>query len=208
MADIDGVDERVAEQAADEADDAGGSQHLRRRKRIAGGRRALDIVHRFDEIVDAEGNRGDQDDAEEFEAREHMVDRRQRNRKAEMRNRVAENAKAEAAITEAENIRTPGDQRARRDGDEAARHAAEIAYAAEPIGEDDGQTDDADQRRFEDKQARPHRDEGDRNAGERAEQRRARRDLADDRRDEAADHQYEALHEHPGEARLPGLNGI
>ena len=56
--------------------------------------------------------------------------------------------------------------------------------------------------------AGPHRDEGDRDAGQRAEQRRARRDLADDGRDEAAGHQHEALDEHPGEPGLPALDRI
>ena len=43
--------------------------------RVAGGRRALHVVHRLDQIVDAEGDGGDQDDAEELEAGEHLVDR-------------------------------------------------------------------------------------------------------------------------------------
>ena len=68
MADVDGVDERVAHQAADQADDAVGGQHARGREAVAGDRRALDVVDRFDQIVDAERNRGDQDDAEELEA--------------------------------------------------------------------------------------------------------------------------------------------
>src|SRR2546423_3655932 len=46
------------------------------------------------------------------------------------------------------------------------------------------------------------------NAGERAEQRRPRRDLADVGGDEAADHQDEALEEHPDQARLPALDRI
>ena len=68
MADVDGVDERIAHQAADQADDAVGGQHARGREAVAGHRRALDVVHRLDQVVDAEGNRGDQDDAEELEA--------------------------------------------------------------------------------------------------------------------------------------------
>ena len=45
-------------------------------------------------------------------------------------------------------------------------------------------------------------------SGEGAKQRRARRDLADVWCDEAADHQDEALKEHPDQARLPALDRI
>src|SRR4029077_13346431 len=79
---------------------------------------------------------------------------------------------------------------------------------AEPAHENDGEADDPDRRREEDLQRRPHRDEGDRDAGERAEERGAGRDLADHRRDEAADHQDEALKEDPDEPRLPALDRI
>ena len=84
MADIDGVDERIAEQAADQADDAVGGQHPRGREGIAGGRGALDVVHRLDQIIDAERDRGDQDDAEILEAGEDVADRRDREREAEV----------------------------------------------------------------------------------------------------------------------------
>ncbi len=137
MADIDRVDERVAHQAADQADDAVGGQHARGREGIAGGRGALDIVHRLDEIVDAERDRGDQNDAEIFEAVEDMADGRDREREAEMRQRVADLRSAQAAIAEAEQVRTPGDERADRDRDQAAGHAAVVAHAAEPARQDD-----------------------------------------------------------------------
>ncbi len=68
MADIDRVDERVAHQATDQADDAVGGQHARGGIVIARRFRALDIVHRLDQVVDAEGNGCHQDDAKEFEA--------------------------------------------------------------------------------------------------------------------------------------------
>src|SRR5438270_189354 len=102
MADIDGVDEGVAEEAADQADDAVGGQHLGGRKGIPGRRRALDIVHGLDEVIDAEGNRRNQDDPEELESREDVVDGRKRDREAEMRDGVADRAEAEAAIAETE----------------------------------------------------------------------------------------------------------
>ena len=96
MADIDGVDERVAQQAADQADDAVGGQHARGREGVAGRRGALDVVHRLDEVVDAERDRGDQDDAEELEAAEDVADGRQRDGEAEVRQRVADAADASA----------------------------------------------------------------------------------------------------------------
>ena len=83
-----------------------------------------------------------------------------------------------------------------------------IFHAAEPAHEDDGEADEADLRRHVHFQRRPHRDEGDGNAGKRAEQRRARRDLPDVGRDEAADHQDKALEEHPDQAGGPALDGI
>lgn len=67
MADIDGVDEGIAHQAANQADDPVGGEHARGRIFVAGGLRALDIVHGLDEIIDAERNGGNQNDPEEFE---------------------------------------------------------------------------------------------------------------------------------------------
>jgi len=208
MADIDRVDERVAHQAADQADDAVGGQHAGGRELVTGRRRALDVVHRLDEVVDAERDRGDEDDADVLEATEHVIDRGQGHREAEVAHRAQHRGAREAAVGEPECGRDPGDRRADRDRHQAARHAAGIAHAAEPVGQDDGEAHHADQRRDEHLGRRLHRDEGDRDAGERAQQGGARRDAADPRRDEAARHQDEALHEHPGEPGLPGLDGI
>jgi hypothetical protein len=74
--DIDRVDERIAHQAADQADDAVGGQHARGRVGVACRLGALHVVHRLDQIVDAEWDRGDQDHAEKLEAGEHVIDRR------------------------------------------------------------------------------------------------------------------------------------
>ena len=101
MADVDRVDERIAHQAADQADDAVGGQHARGRIAVAGRRRAFDVVHGLDQIVDAERDRGDQDDAEELEAGEHVADRRDRQREAEVRERSVQIGDAHAAETEA-----------------------------------------------------------------------------------------------------------
>ena len=89
MADVDGVDERVAHQAADQADHAVSGEHLRGRVGVAGGLRALHVVHGLDQVVDAEGNGRHQDDAEELEAGEHLVVGGQRQREAEVRNEPA-----------------------------------------------------------------------------------------------------------------------
>ena len=84
MADIDRVDKRIAHQAADQADDAVGGEHAGRRVGVAGGFRALDIVHRFDEVIDAERNCGDQNHAEILEAREDVTDGGDRQVEAEI----------------------------------------------------------------------------------------------------------------------------
>jgi hypothetical protein len=102
MADIDGVDERIAHQTSDQADDAVGGQHACRRKGIARGRGALDIVHRLDEVVDAEGNRRHQDDADELKAAKDVADRRHGIGEAEARHGSLEPVGCEAAIVEAQ----------------------------------------------------------------------------------------------------------
>src|SRR5208337_1385656 len=109
MANIDSVDERVPEKAADQADDAVGGQHLRGWKRVSCRRGALDIVHGFDKVVDAERNRGNQDNAEPLEPRKDVPDRRQWNREAEMRHGVAHGPEGQSAIAEPEYVRPPGD---------------------------------------------------------------------------------------------------
>jgi hypothetical protein len=137
-----------------------------------------------------------------------MVDRRQRQREAEGREGGAKLGEAQAADIEPEQRRAPGDHHAEADRDEPRGNAAGIAHAAEPAHQDDREADQADRRRQEDLQRRAHRDEGDRDAGQRAQQRRARGDLADIGRDEAAQHQDEALEEDPDEAGLPALDRI
>ena len=155
MADIDGVDEGIAEQTTNEADHAVRRQHLRRRERIARRRRALDVIHRFDEIVDAERNRRDEDHAQIFETGEHVADGGQRNRKAEMRQGVADRAAGKTAVAEAENVGAPRDHRSHARSRPGRPARPEVAHAAEPVGEDHRETDDADQRRI--KHQRPGR---------------------------------------------------
>ena len=54
---------------------------------------------------------------------------------------------AHAADAVAQARRAPGDQHADRDGDQTRGHALEIAHAAEPAGQDDGEAHQPDQRR-------------------------------------------------------------
>src|ERR1700722_20865664 len=106
----------MAEQAADQAAPPGGGQHLGRRKRVACRSSALDVVHRFDEIINAERNRGHQYDSDELEARKDVIDSRYGEREAEVRKGVADAAYAQAAIAETEEVRSPGDDRAGGNG--------------------------------------------------------------------------------------------
>ncbi len=169
MADINRVDERIAHQAADQADDAVGGQHPRGRIFVARGLGAFDVVHGFDQIVDAERNRRHQDDAEEFEAREYLANCRNWNGETEARERVADALDAQAPKSETEQVRSPRDDHADRDGDQPGGDCLVIFDAAEPACKDDGEADQADLRRHVHLERRPHRDEGHGYAGERAE---------------------------------------
>ena len=198
----------IAHQASDQAHDAVGGEDARGRIAVAGSRRAFHVVHRLDEIVDPERDRGDQDQSQEIEAGEHMTERRQRHREPEVGKRLRHVAPAHATHRHAERGSGPGDGGAHRDRDEPGGDALPIADAAEPARQDDRKAHDADDRRHVHLFCGPHRDERNRHAGERAEQRGARRDPAHDRRHEAAGHQHEALHEHPHQTGLPALHGV
>ena len=156
MADIDGVDVRIAHQAADEADHAVGREHARGRVFVAGRGGAHDVVHRFDEIVDAEGNRGDEDDAQggPIQPAEDEAEDRARHGEAEGRERSLSRLSSFIPPKfEAEEVRAPGDQRAGGDGDQAGGNAA-VFHAAEPAHQDDREADHADDRRHEHLQRR------------------------------------------------------
>ena len=51
---------------------------------LAGDGGAFDIVERLDQVVDAEGNRRDQNHTEKFEAGEHVAQSRNRHAEAEV----------------------------------------------------------------------------------------------------------------------------
>ena len=121
MADVDGVDEGVAEEATDEAHHAIGRQYSRRREMVACGLRALDVVHGLHEIVDAEGNGRDEDNAEILEPGENVIDGRDRNREAEIGECRCELCEAHAADVETEGGRDPGHDDAKCHRDEFLR---------------------------------------------------------------------------------------
>ena len=60
MADVDGRRERAAEERADDGADAVREQDVAQVVVVAGGRRALDVVHPLGEVVDAERDRRDE----------------------------------------------------------------------------------------------------------------------------------------------------
>ena len=60
MADVDGGRERAAQHRADDRAETVGEQDLAQVVVVAGRRRALDVVHRLGEVVDAERDRGDE----------------------------------------------------------------------------------------------------------------------------------------------------
>src|SRR5580658_4023228 len=112
-----------------------------------------------------------------------------------------------STVIQSEQVGPPGDEGARGDGHEA-RWNATVFDAAEPAHENDGKTDDADHRRHEHFQGGLHGNEGDRDAGERAEEGSFGGDLADDGGEVSPAHQYEALDEDPGEPGLPAFHGV
>jgi len=61
---------------------------------------ALDIVHRLDQVVNAERHRGHEDHAEILEAGEDVIEGRQRHVEAEIRERVADTFDAQPAIVD------------------------------------------------------------------------------------------------------------
>jgi hypothetical protein len=93
--------------------------------------RALHVVDRLDQVVDAERNGGDQDDAQVLEAVERVIERRDRQREAKVRDRRGELVDAHAAPAQARRRRAPRDQRPDRDRDQPGRDAA-VFHAAEP----------------------------------------------------------------------------
>src|SRR5258708_5450705 len=118
MPDVDRENERVAHQAAKQTDHAIGREHARGGKTVAGDGGALDVVDGLDKIVEAEGDRGDEEHTEKLKTGKHVADRRQGHAEAEVRDRISETGEREAAVVEAEEVRAPGDECAGDDGDE------------------------------------------------------------------------------------------
>ena len=102
----------------------------------------------------------------------------------------------------------PADRRADEQGGEADREVAGQPHVGEEADDDAASTGSAIQSASHICAAGPHRDEGDRDAGQGAEHRRARGELADERPDERADQDDDADDERPGETGLPGLDRV
>ena len=79
MADVNGVDEGIAHQAADQAYHPVGGENAGGGIGISSHFRTLHIVDRFHQIINAEGNGGDQQDAEEFKSTEDVIEGRKGN---------------------------------------------------------------------------------------------------------------------------------
>ncbi len=133
-------------QAADQADDAVGGQHAGGGVVVAGGGGADDVVHRFDQIIDAERNGGDEDGLEEAPvqpAEDQSDGAGVGTEKPKVWNESFSVSRLMPPIVKAEQVRAPGDERAGGDGDQARGNAA-VLHAAKPAHQDDREADDAD----------------------------------------------------------------
>ena len=140
------------------------------------------------------------------EPRDHVA-REQRQPEAELRKRFADRRRLHIAAP-AEQHGDPGHDRADDHRGQAARHAERQAHVRHPADQDDRERHERDPGHLPHLEARPHRDERDRDARERAEHGRPRRVLANGRADERAEQHDHADDERPGQTRLPGQDRI
>ena len=198
MADVDGGRERGAERGADDGARAVGQEHVAEVVVVArrGGR--LDVAHRLGEVVDAQWDRGREQRRDALQAVQQQVDVQRRDADRDRLDRVADRGGLHVAAD-------PADRAAHEQRRQADREVARQPHPGDEAGEDDHEHRQRDPQRAPHLRARPHRDERQRDAGERAEHRRARRQVADRRPDEGADQDDAADDEGPGEARGPGL---
>ena len=208
MSDVDRQIERVSHQASDSADDAVGGEDASCRKAVAGCRRAFHIVHRLDQIVDAERDRRDEDDAEKLEAGEGVIERGDRQTEPKPRHRVGQRFDSHSADVQTQSRRAPRYEGTRCDGNEAGRDPLVVANVTEPTREDDAEAGDANQRRHKHLQRWAHGDEGHRHTSQRSKERCTRGELTDKRGNKAADHQQETLDEDPRETGFPGFHRV
>ena len=102
----------------------------------------------------------------------------------------------------------PADRRADDHGDEPAGQAARQSHVRGPGDQHDRKACQADPRCFPHLERRTHRDEGNRNAGQRTQHRRPRRHCAQLRPDEGAEQDDDADDEAPGESAVPGEHRV
>src|ERR1017187_6948305 len=132
MTDVDGVDERIAHQAADQTDDAICGEDARGRVLVARGASAHYVIHRFDEVVDPEGDRGDEDDADELKAAEDVTQGGRRDGNV----KTGQGIREVAGLHDAED---PRNDRSDRDGHQAGGGSPKVPNTAKPARENDGE---------------------------------------------------------------------
>ncbi|WP_344937217.1 hypothetical protein [Actinoplanes nipponensis] len=201
VSDVDGRGERRAQQGADDRAAAVGEQHAAQVVAVPGGGRALHVGHRLGEVVDA-----------------------QRDRRGQQRGHVAQAVDEQPGLQVREGERDVlgggGHVRHRHGAAEPADGAAE-QQRDQPDGQVEGQPDigeQTDQQQAEDRQGDPrglphlsgrvHRDEGDGDAGQGAQQGGAGRVPADVRADEGSDQHDHPDDERPRDAGRPRLDRV
>ena len=201
MADVHGGRERTAQHRAHDRAETVGEQDLAQVVVVAGGRGALDVVHRLGEVVDAERDRGDEQRRDLRESRPD-IGREDRNVQAEMSERFAHGGGLHVVAPSGERHR-PADHGADDHGGESAGEPARESDIPRPRDQHDREAHEPDPRRLPHLERRAHRDERDRDSRQRSQHRRARRHRADHRTDERAGQHDDADDEAPGEAGVP-----
>jgi hypothetical protein len=206
MADVHRRRERAAEDRAGDRADAVRDQDLAQVVVVACRRRALDVVHRLGEVVDAERDRGGEQRRDVGEPGEDLG-RGQRQVQPELPERVRDRFRLHV-VAPPEHGRHPADHDPGDHRRKAARDPAGQPDVRRPGDQHDRERDERDPGHLPHLERRPERDERDRDAGERAEHRRARRVGADPRADERAEEHDHADDEAPREPGLPGEPGV
>ena len=195
MADVDGRRERAPEQRSDDRSGAVREQDLAQVVLVAGGGRALDVVHPFGEIVDPERDRRYQQRPDVGEAGEH-VERRDRQVQPE-RSEGGGDVGRVHQVAPSEERRAPAGDRPDHDRGETARDPERQPHVRRPRYQHDREREQAQPADFPHLERRAQRNEGDRDPGQRSEHRGARRIFADRRADERAEQNDAADDEAP-----------
>ena len=163
--------------------------------------RAFDVVHPLGEIVDAERDRGNQKRAN-VAHRLHEIPGRVGQVQAELADRRADRRRLHQHV-ETKKPRQPGEERADHNGGEPARQPIGQPHPGRPADQHDRKRHQEQPRLLPAEKGRTHRDEGDRDPGQRPEHRRARREAPDRRPDKGAQQHNEPDDETPHQPRLP-----